>query len=542
MNIYKTISTVIVISTLFCNQTYGKNKKQSQNLFEKIVANTAKSKLDKIVEKMHKKEHLTFANESSDGVFIRRLYINLTGELPNAKHAEQFIKNKDKNKRSKLIDNLLNSEKFANYLTLKWCDLLRVKAEFPINLWPNAVQAYHRWIYNAVKNNLRYDKFAYKLLTSSGSNFKTPETNFYRALQAKTPKGIAAAVTLTFMGMRFDKLSKNRQNELIKFFSKVRYKKTAEWKEEIVYSDLTCEKIIKAQLPDGTEVRISQTEDPREVFANWLINSDNAKNKNFNSTFNRNIVNRIWSWLFGYGIIEPADDICKANPPISEELLTYLESELKNSNYNLKHIYKLILNSKAYQQSPIPKSNNKNSEQFFACYPIKQLNAEVLIDALNKIFGKLETYSSKIPEPFTFVPEEHRTISLADGSISSQFLEMFGRPARDSGLESERINKSSPAQRLHMINSSQINDKIMKYNNLLRQISKIKNRKAKLDHIYLTLLSRYPTKEESNIIKELFNFKSQKKLSKKVRWKDYMRKINTIMWALINSKEFIFNH
>lgn len=535
MNIYKAISTVIVISTLFCNQTYGKNNQEAEHIFEKKVASTANSKLDKIVEQMHKQKDLKFANESSDGVFIRRLYINLTGELPTAKQAENFIKNKDKKKRSKLIDNLLDSEKFANYLTLKWCDLLRVKAEFPINLWPNAVQAYNRWIYDAVKNNLPYDKFAYKLLTSSGSNFKTPETNFYRAVQIKTPKGIASAVALTFMGMRFDKLSKEKQNELIKFFSKVRYKKTAEWKEEIVYSDLACDKIIKAQLPDGTEVQISQTEDPREFFAHWLINSNNSK-------FNRNIVNRIWSWLFGYGIIEPADDIRKATPPLSEELLTYLESELKKSNYNLKDIYKLILNSKTYQQSPIPKNNNTNSEQFFACYPIKQLNAEVIIDALNRILGKLETYSSKIPEPFTFVPEEHRTISLADGSISSQLLEMFGRPARDSGLESERINKSSPAQRLHMINSSQINDKIMKYNKIMRGLSKIRNKKAKLDHIYLTLLSRYPTKEEINIVNELGNTDSQKKISKQVRWRNYMKNINTITWALINSKEFLFNH
>ena len=150
---------------------------------------------------------------------------------------EEFILDRSPNKRRALIDRLLERDEFADYWAMKWSDLLRIKAEFPINLWPNAAQAYHRWIRTSIKENLPYDQFVRQMLTSSGSNFRVPPVNFYRAMQNREPAGIAQTVALTFMGTRADKWPKERLAGMAAFFAKVGYKHTAEWKEEIVFFD-----------------------------------------------------------------------------------------------------------------------------------------------------------------------------------------------------------------------------------------------------------------------------------------------------------------
>ena len=169
----------------------------------------------------------------------------------------------------------------------------------------------------------------------------------------------------------------------------------------------------------------------------------------------------------------------------------------------------------------------------FAYYPVRQLDAEVLVDALCKITGTTEHYESPVPEPFTFVPEEHRSISLADGSITSQFLEMFGRPARDTGLESERKNEPTDSQRLHMINSTHIQNKIKK-SKKLRELAKIANgnRNMLIDILYINILSRHPTQQEISLAQKYFK-------NEEIRGKEA---VNDIVWALINSKEFLFKH
>ena len=161
--------------------------------------------------------------------------------------------------------------------------------------------------------------------------------------------------------------------------------------------------------------------------------------------------NRVWSWLLGRGIIHEPDDIRPDNPPANPELLAFLERELIAGHYDLKHLYRLILNSQTYQLSSIPAADNAEGDANFAHYPLRRLEAEVLIDALCQITGTTEKYSSAIPEPFTFIPEDQRSIALPDGSISSSFLELFGRPPRDTGLESERNNRPTAAQRLHLL-------------------------------------------------------------------------------------------
>ncbi len=486
---------------------------------------TAGNDIDRLVMAGLRQKDIEPANLCSDAVFVRRVYLDVIGTLPTAQEARTFIMDKSAKKRSALIDRLLERDEFADYWAMKWGDLLRVKAEFPINLWPNAVQAYHRWIRTGIKENIPYDKFVRELLTSNGSNFRVPQVNFYRAMQSKEPEAITQAVALTFMGVRAENWEKDRLTKMSVFFSQISYKSTAEWKEEFVSFDPEKATAKAAVFPDGTTVRLSANKDPREVFADWLINPKNE-------WFTRNIANRVWSWLLGRGIIHEPDDIRRDNPPSNPKLLKYLERELVMADYDLKHLYRLILNSRTYQLSSIPKSKHPEAAANFAYYPVRQLEAEVLIDALNQITGTTEKYSSAIPEPFTFIPEEQRSIALADGSITSPFLELFGRSSRDTGLESERTNRSSASQRLHMLNSSHIQRKIERGGRLRRLIQSKQKPQQVINSMYLTILSRFPTKEEFEIV-QAYSIPGDKR----------RQSINVdIVWALLNSAEFLYRH
>lgn len=466
----------------------------------------------------------------SDSVFVRRAFLDLLGTLPTAQEARLFIDDPDsKNKRSKLIDQLLDRPEFAEYWAMKWGDTLRIKAEFPVNLWPEAAQAYHQWVRASLAENKPYDKFARELLTASGSNFRNGPVNFYRAIQNRTPEGIAGAVALTFMGSRVDTWPKKELSGMAAFFSQVGYKPTREWKEQIVFWDplnvaaqeggttsstagkaasggaqtkdstalaaaLSGQSIPKgATFPDGTTVKLTADRDPRDVFASWLVSPTNP-------WFKRAIVNRIWYWLLGRGIIQEPDDIRPINPPSNPALLAYLESELVAQHFNLKHIYRLILNSQTYQLSSLPHANKSEAEANFAVYPVRRLDAEVLIDAINKVTGTTDQYTSPIPEPFTYIPQDMPAVAIGDGSITSPFLTLFGRSSRTTGMADERNNKPVPAQALHMLNSSHIQMKLAKSPQLRSVlVANFRQPSAVVEDLYLTVLSRYPTHEEMRV-------------------------------------------
>ncbi len=598
-------------------------------VFESAASPRPETELDRIV--YSKLSGLNFQPSlCSDAVFVRRAYLDVIGTLPTAQEAREFIQSQDKNKRSALIDRLLERDEFAEYWSMKWGDILRIKAEFPVNLWPNAAQAYHRWVMESIAENKPYDRFVREMLTSSGSNFRVGPVNFYRAIQNRTPEGIAMAVALTFMGTRADKWPKEKLEGMSAFFAQVGYKPSREWKEEIVFWDplglgiagtnsppatatnsapastkvsfsvgpnvapllaappanagggtnkpapaakappapspavgatnkataaakapapvppkpapaakapppplvvpLTPVPVITPPptvgvFPDGTKAQLSATRDPREVFADWLISPKNP-------WFTRNIVNRLWAWLLGRGIIHEPDDIRDNNPPSNPQLLAYLEREMIAGKYDMRRIYRLILNSKAYQFSSLPRPNVPQAEARFGVYGMRRLDAEVLIDAINKITGTSDLYTSAIPEPFTYIPQDKPAIALADGSITSPFLTLFGRSARATGTEDERENKPVSAQWLHMLNSSHIQRKL-EQGSKLRAIVDTKRRQPEIiEDLYLTILSRFPTEEELKTAQAYGRGGGQKG---REDWLD-------LTWALINSKEFLYRH
>ncbi len=497
--------------------------------FESRPVTPPQNDIDKLVFARLEALDIPPANLCSDAVFLRRASLDITGTLPTAAQAKAFLADDNPQKRAEIIDTLLQTEEFTNYWTMKWADILRVKAEFPINLWPNAVQAYDRWIRTSIRDNTPYDIFVRQLLTSNGSNFRAGQVNFYRAVQSQTPEAIAQAVALTFMGARAENWPKQKLDGMAAFFSCIDFKPTGEWKEEIVRFDP--EKLAaqtdsppSAAFPDGTQVTLTANRDPREVFADWLIDPKNP-------WFTRNIANRIWAWLLGRGIIHEPDDVRPDNPPANPELLALLERELIAARYDLKHLIRLILNSQTYQLSSIPASDNPDAQTSFAHYPLRRLEAEVLIDALNQITGTTEKYTSAVPEPFTFIPEEQRSIELADGSITSSFLEMFGRSSRDTGLLSERNNNPSTAQRLHLLNSTHIQRKIERGPRIQALAQSKKTTQQVIDDIYLTILSRFPTTQERKTIEAYAKSAATRREA-----------AVDLAWSLINSAEFLYRH
>lgn len=461
-----------------------------------------------------------------DDVFVRRAFLDAIGTLPTADEVRAFLSDASPDKRDALVDRLLARDEFADYWAMKWCDALRVKSEFPINLWPNAVQAYHHWIRTCIRENRPYDRFARELLTASGSNFRKPQVNFYRAVQSKTPQALAQAAALTFMGVRLERWPSERRDGLAAFFSQVGYKATAEWKEEIVFFDpASTNAQMSAVSPDGRRVEFAPDQDPREVFADWLVDPRNP-------WFARCAANRVWAWLLGRGIVHEPDDMRPDNPPVNPELLDGLARGLVADGFDLRRLMAAILKSKTYQRSCVPKSDRPEAESHFAVCTVRRLDAEVMIDAINRVTGSSEKYTSSIPEPFSFIPDNVRTIALADGSISSPFLSLFGRSPRDTGLAMERSTEPTAAQRLHLLNSSHVLRKLDEGTRLEAVRAEFAKRPRKLvEELYLTILSRYPTPAELSALTEYRDSVAERR-----------RAATDLAWALINTAEFGYRH
>lgn len=521
---------------------------------------------------------ITPSGRCSDEIFVRRVFLDTIGTLPTPPEVRTFFADKSPDKRAKLIDALLQRPEFAEYWGLKWGDLLRIKAEFPSNLWPNAVQGYDRWIRDCFRQNKPYDQFVRELLTASGSNFRSPSANFYRPFQERSARQIADTVALVFMGIRLGNagLTQSQIDEFSAFFAKVGYKSTDEWKEEIVFfnslgcltNSATGKEVVPRTL-DGRVYYLPSDRDPRVAFADWLTAPGNP-------WFAKCMVNRVWFWLIGRGLVHEPDDFRPSNPASSPELLADLERELISHKYDLKSVYRLILNSATYQRSSTPNAGNAADETGFSHYRLRRLDAEPLLDAINQITGTGEKYTSSIPEPFTFLPDDQRAICLADGSIELPFLELFGRPARNTSFESERSAAPSMFQAQHLLNSSHIQKKIER-SPVLMQLAKGDKPKGGgrmraageggagkgkgkgkgtlqegvvgglkkpfevltpvsdssiVDELYLLVLSRFPSGPEKLKAGEYLASPKRKPAES----------VCDLAWALINSTEFVMRH
>jgi len=470
------------------------------SIYEKPSPVKIVSEIDRALAKDWERNGIPVPAEASDAVMVRRLHLGLAGRLPTPKEARDYIASKAPDKREKLIDRLLVSDGFADYWAMHWSDALRVKSEFPINLWPNAVYGYHRRIRKFLADNEPYNHFARSLLTAEGSNFRTPEVNFYRATADRSTAGIASVVVRTFLDDNLAALPEGEQKIWTDRFAPVRFKKTKEWKEEIVYWE-----------PDVSG------SDSRAQVADAVVSHPD---------FSRAAVNRAWGWLFGRGL-RPEND---GELPVNPELLDALASEFERSGYDFRALCRNIVNTAAYRAAPF--GERADAELRFAAFPVQRLDAEVLDDAISDLSGIPSRYSSVIPEPFTYLPPEQRSVDIADGSITSSFLILFGRPARDSGLLSERNNSVTAAQRLQLFNSGELYRKLGKV--AQREEMKKLPMPKRIEELYWLFYSRPPTAEETRTLLDFFN--------RLPRGRSKWTFPQEICWILVNSREFLYQH
>lgn len=472
------------------------------------------------------------SEKCSDGEFLRRLYLDATGLLPDAKTAEDFLKSQDKTKREKAVNKVMGSPEFLDMLSMRLSDVLRIKSEFPSNLWPNAAQAYHTWIRDSLESGVPYDILAREMLLSSGSNFKNPPVNFYRAVNEKNAENFAEAAALVFMGVRTncvkchphpeESWTEEDGKKFAAIFKHLSFKKSKEWKEEILTFDIPGKNPQEFQI-FGEKITSEVGKDPREAFVKWLTDEKNPY-------FAKIAVNRIWHWIFGAGITNPADDLRPNKISSNPKLEKYLEDVFVKSGYDLKAVFKEIFLSDAYSRSSRTNPSNANDDTLFSRHIPARLDAESLNDIISGIFGVYQPFKSITPEPYAFWPEDFRAIQLHDGSVSNPFLTLFGKPGRNSSHLNDRSNKLSMQQILHLLGSSNINSKLDK-SQFLKDLAKqpIPPHK-KITTLYLTFLTRFPTQKELDASKKYLEENA----------KTTYEGLKDIAWALINTKEFLF--
>jgi hypothetical protein len=498
--------------------------------FPEVAAN---NKIDELVFAKLGQLGIPPSGVSSDAEFLRRVSLDVIGTLPTPDETRAFLASTDAQKRAKLVDSLLERGEFADFWALKWGDLLRVKPEFPIQLWPKGVATFHRWIRDSMAANKPYDQFVRELVTASGSGYRDGPANYYRATSERNPQGWAEMTATTFLGVRidcahchnhpFETLTWDDNFGLAAFF-KVGLKNTGEWGEQIVHYNpgtivrhVQTGQVVKPKLLGGDSLELTADEDPRVRLANWMTSPENP-------WFTKCIANRVWYWLMGRGIIHEPDDLRETNPPENPELLDYLCQELVAHKYDLKHLFRLILNSKTYQLSSKPNQWNRTDEMHFSHYPIKRLGAEQLLDAVSAV--------CESPEKFPGLPAGYRAIQLSHSGVNSFFLDLFGRPPRDISCECERKQEASMPQALYLINTDHLEGKLRGGQRIKRLLAAGKSDAEIVEEFYLAALSRLPTDGEK--VKTL-EYLSAKKDAREQAFQD-------VLWALLNTKEFMFSH
>lgn len=495
--------------------------------------------VDKHTKKKWEQLGIVPSDLSSDEQFLRRVSLDLTGTLPTPEKVKAFLDDNTPNKRDRLIDQLLDSAEYSYLFANKWADILRVKRR---NLPDRAAGtfAFHTWIREAIAKDLPYDQFAREILAATGDEAQSPTAVWYKELN--DPQQFVDDTAQVFLGLRiacaqchhhpYEKWSQDDYWGLAAFFGRVGRKNVKilasandQAQRLVVYNKpsgtVTNKRTnapAKIQPLDGEPMDISAEDDPRHRLVDWMSNPKNP-------FFARAVANRYWAHFFGRGIVDPLDDMRVTNPPSNPELLDALAQDLIDSKYSLKHLVKTIVRSRTYQLSSVPNDFNKHDKQSFARFYPRRMSAEVLYDAVNQVTASKAKFGS-LP---TDRNAPNRAIMLPDESFQSYFLDVFGRPQRISACECERVSDANLAQALHLLNSQEIQDKLGSRADLYSKDQRADDQKVK--ELFVWVFGRQPSDEHLSVaIEHIGRNAANKKLA-----------YENLIWALINTKEFVFN-
>lgn len=480
-----------------------------------------------------------------DATFLRRVSIDIAGRLPTTEETKVFLASTDPNKRDIAIDALLSTPDYADFFANKWTALLKNKREDAADITANF--AFHAWMRDSLLANIPYDELVRQVLGATGTIVSNPPVAWYK--RVKEPNQQLEDVAQLFLGVRmncaqchhhpFERWSQNDYYALSAFFSQVGRKPTAIAGEDLIFHKRGIAQVenkktqakVKPAALGQTPPEILPDEDPRLVLADWMGEKENP-------FFAKALVNRYWKHFFKRGLVEPEDDLRDTNPATNPELLDALAKHFIESGFDLKSVVRVITQSQTYQLSEIPNEHNAVDRQNFSHFYPKRLQAEVLLDAIDGLTGAKTDFAD--------LPPGTRAIALPDNSYNraAPFLKVFGRPESASVCECERIQSSSLAQSLHLMNSAEVKGKLTVAGGRAERLSKPEVPVTDgIREIYLTAFSREPDGEELSIAEDFINkprTDAQDKpidpaRAKRMAYED-------LLWAIMSTKEFLYNH
>ena len=480
-----------------------------------------------------------------DATFLRRVSLDIAGRMPTEKEANEFLTSQEANKRDQVIDALLRSPDYADYFANKWTALLKNRRDDASDLKSNF--AFHAWIRDSLLANKPYDQLVRELLAATGTVIGNPAVAWYK--RVKEPKEQLEDVAQLFLGVRmqcaqchhhpFERWSQDDYYSLSAFFSQVGRKPSNTRGEDLIFHKrgLATAKNMKtgvalkpAALGDAIP-EIAADEDPRLKLVDWMASKENP-------FFAKALVNRYWKHFFQRGLIEPEDDIRDTNPPTNPELLAALEKHFVDGGFNLKSLVRVITKSNAYQLSSSPNQYNIADRQNYSRYYPRRLQAEMLLDAIDTV--------TESQTDFPNLPTGTRAIALPDNSYNraSPFLKVFGRPESESVCECERVQSSSLAQSLHLINADDVKAKLSQQNGRAERLMKDgRPPEEKVRELYRVAFAREPRQNELQIaIEYLAEVRTDAAGNPLDTAQSDRLNMQDLIWALINTKEFLFNH
>jgi hypothetical protein len=484
--------------------------------------------IDQLVGKKLNQLRILPSGLCTDEEFLRRVTIDITGQLPTEDDYQQFVNDRAPEKRKELIDRLLERKEFSEIWAMKFAQLLMIKSTNRVSY--KSAFLYNQWLTDKFAKNVPIDEMVRELFGATGGTFSNPATNYYQ-IETDTLKRAENAAQV-FMGIRtqcaqchnhpLDRWTMNDSYGFAAFFCQTGTKNAEDYREKIIYDrgsgevkhkvtgQVMAPKFLGGDVPDV------KGKDRRVVMAEWLTSPENPY-------FSTSIANRVWAHFMGIGIVDPVDDIRVSNPPTNPELFQTLGDKLAEYDFDFRQLVRDICNSQAYQRSVTPNESNASDTRNYAYANVRRIPAEMLLDCVSQV--------TNTKEKFRGLPLGARAVQIADGRTSTYFLDTFGRAPRDTVCDCEASTDPSLSQALHLLNGSATSGKIQQGKVVDELLADNATPEQALDRLYVRCLSRYPTDEERKDLLASIGVAP-----------DTKQGLEDVFWAILNSREFVFNH
>jgi hypothetical protein len=487
--------------------------------------------IDRLALAKWRKLGLVPSASCTDGEFIRRLSLDLCGKLPAAEDVRAFLADRSPDKRARLIDRCLEDPDHAAFFALRWGGLLRNSARQDGS--GPAAYAFHEWLRDMIARNRPYDQLVRGIVTATGNWEDAPAINWFWQMREDPLHQPVSDTAQLFLGLRlqcarchhhpYERWSQDDYFGLAGFFARLGVKDFDTGPTYFPERAQTTGEVhprtgqaLEPKFLDGPVLPVKPTDDPRRQLADWMARPDNP-------FFAKALCNRMWGYLLGRGLVDPVDDLRETNPPSNPELLDALAHDFVAHHFDVRHLLRTICNSRTYQLSAVPNDYNRHDRQNHARYFGKRLMAEVLYDAVDRVCGTETAFSN--------VPAKTRAVELPHEGFDSYFLTVFDRPERNSACECARSTGASLPQVLHLAYAPEIEDKIAADDGRIAKLVQGKTPAAKIiEELYLAALARFPTDAELKYLSNLEKVPDQR------------RALEDLVWTLLNSREFLFNH